>query len=41
MRGVRPDLPEWVDGLDQVHKLALIDAMERLDAGIKNLAGRT
>ena len=35
MRGVRPDLPEWVDGLDQVHKLALIDAMERLDAGIK------
>ncbi len=35
MRGVRPDLPEWADGLDQVHKLALIDAMERLDAGIK------
>jgi hypothetical protein len=35
MRGVRPDLPEWVDALDQVHKLALINAVDQLEAGIK------
>jgi hypothetical protein len=32
---IRGDLAEWVDGLDQTHVLALIDAMERLDSGIK------
>ena len=35
MRGVRPDLPEWAGGLDQVPKLALINAMEHLEDGIK------